>query len=142
MYRVFMAEDNPADVYMLKLALRESGADFELEVAWTGKEALAFLRKEIDSGNPQLALIVLDLNLPYHDGTDILRYVRCAPSLSSVPTVMFSSSDSPRDRQNAIREGASCFIRKPSLLTEYMAVGTTLKEMLEGDVTQALPSLP
>jgi CheY-like chemotaxis protein len=129
-----MAEDNPADVYMLDLALRESGADFELEVAYTGKEALAFLEKEKDSGKPPLALILLDLNLPHHDGTDILRYVRREPRLCGVPTVLFTSSDSPRDRQNAMREGANRFIRKPSVLREYMAIGTTLKDMIEGEV--------
>jgi CheY-like chemotaxis protein len=133
MRRIFMAEDNPADVYMLDLALRESGADFVLEVAYTGKEALAFLEKEKDSGKPALALILLDLNLPHHDGTDILRYVRREPSLSSVPTVLFTSSDSPKDRQNAMREGASRFIRKPSLLKEYMAIGATLRDMIESE---------
>jgi len=132
MRRIFMAEDNPADVYMLDLALRESGAEFQLEVAYTGKEALAFLEKEKDSGKPALALILLDLNLPHHDGTDILRFVRREPNLSSVPTVLFTSSDSPKDRQVAMTEGASRFIRKPSLLKEYMAIGTTLKDMIEG----------
>ena len=133
MRRIFMAEDNPADVYMLDLALKESGAVFELEVAYTGKEALSFLEREKDSTRPGLDLILLDLNLPQHDGTDILRYVRQEPHLSSVPTVLFTSSDSPKDRLKAIREGADRFIRKPSQLRDYMAIGTTLKNMLENE---------
>ncbi len=133
MRRIFMAEDNPADVYMLDLALKESGAVFELEVAYTGKEALAFLEREKSSNKPQLDLILLDLNLPQHDGTDLLRYVRQDPRLGSIPTVLFTSSDSPKDRLNAIREGADRFIRKPSQLREYMAIGTTLKNMLDND---------
>ena len=87
MRRIFMAEDNPADVYMLDLALKESGAVFELEVAYTGKEALAFLEREKSSNNPQLDFFVLDLNLTHHDGTDLLRYVRQDPRLGSIPTV-------------------------------------------------------
>ena len=134
MRRIFMAEDNPADVYMLDLALKESGAVFELEVAYTGKDALAFLEREKASQKPLLNLILLDLNLPQHDGTDILRYVRQDPHLSSVPTVLFTSSDSPKDRLNAIREGADRFIRKPSQLREYMAIGTTLKNMLDNEI--------
>ncbi len=128
-----MAEDNPADVYMLDMALRQSGATFELEVAYTGKEALAFLDKERGSGKPPLSLILLDLNLPHHDGTDILRYVRRDPHLGSVPTILFSSSDSPKDRLNAIGAGANRFIRKPSVLREYMAIGVMLKGMLESE---------
>jgi CheY-like chemotaxis protein len=134
MRRIFMAEDNPADVYMLDLALKESGAVFELEVAYTGKEALLFLEREKDSTKPLLDLILLDLNLPQHDGTDILRYVRQDPHLSSVPTVLFTSSDSPKDRLKAIREGADRFIKKPSQLREYLAIGTTLKNMLDNEV--------
>ena len=135
-----MAEDNPADVYMLDLALRESGAVFELEVAYTGKEALTFLEKEKDSNKPALSLILLDLNLPHHDGTDILRYVRQDPHLSSVPTVLLTSSDSPKDRLDAIREGANSFIKKPSVLREFMAIGTTLKNMLDNELqTDARP---
>jgi CheY-like chemotaxis protein len=134
MRRIFMAEDNPADVYMLDLALKESGITFQLEVAYTGKEALAFLEREKESSKPTLDLILLDLNLPQHDGTDILRYVRQEPNLSSVPTVLFTSSDSPKDRLIAIREGADRFIRKPSQLRDYMAIGTTLRNMLENEI--------
>jgi len=134
MRRIFMAEDNPADVYMLELALKESGVSFELEVAYTGKEALAFLEREKDSARRCLDLILLDLNLPQHDGTDILRFVRQEPQLRSIPTVLFTSSDSPKDRLNAMREGADRFIRKPSQLRDYMAIGTTLKNMLESEV--------
>jgi CheY-like chemotaxis protein len=132
--RIFMAEDNPADVYMLDLALKESGAVFELEVAYTGKEALAFLQRENSSDRPALKLILLDLNLPQHDGADLLRYVRQAQHLRSIPTVLFTSSDSPKDRLVAIREGADRFIRKPSQLREYMAIGATLRNMLESEV--------
>ena len=130
MRRIFMAEQNPADVYLLDLALRESGAEFEMEVACTGKEALEFLEREKDSNKP-LDLILLDLNLPQHDGSDLLRYVRQDPHLASIPTVLFTSSDAPKDRLNAIREGADRFIRKPSQLRDYMAIGTTLKNMLD-----------
>lgn len=134
MRRIFMAEDNPADIYMLDLALKESGIAFQLEVAYTGKEALAFLDREKAAGDPKLDLILLDLNLPQHDGTDILRFVRQEPRLSSVPIVLFTSSDSPKDRLNAMREGADRFIRKPSQLREYMAIGTTLKNMLDNEI--------
>jgi CheY-like chemotaxis protein len=134
MRRIFMAEDNPADVYMLDLALKQSGAVFELEVARTGKEALAFLEKERGSLKGPLDLILLDLNLPQYDGTDLLRYVRQEPHFRSVPTVLFSSSDSPKDRLNALREGADRFIRKPSQLRDYMAIGATLRNMLESEV--------
>src|ERR1700722_9237165 len=97
--RIFLAEDNPADVYLIEQALREHGVAFDLELAEEGKQALTFLR-----GNAQFSeatrpgLILLDLNLPQHDGTEILRCIRQNQLLSSVPVVVFTSSDSPKDR--------------------------------------------
>jgi DNA-binding response OmpR family regulator len=67
-----------------------------------------------------------------HDGTEILRAIRQAPLLSSVPVVVLTSSDSPRDRLLAMQSGATCYFKKPSSLQEFMAIGATLKELLRG----------
>lgn len=131
--RIFLAEDNPADVYLIEQALREHGVAFDLEVAEDGKQALAFLRGEAnvsDSSRP--GLILLDLNLPQHDGAEILRCIRQNLRLSNVPVVVFTSSDSPKDRLLAMQSGATRYFRKPSSLHEFMAIGATLKELLGG----------
>jgi CheY-like chemotaxis protein len=131
--RIFLVEDNPADVYLIEQALREHGVAFNLEVAADGKQALAFLQGGAHvSEASRPALILLDLNLPMHDGTEVLRAVRQAPLLSSVPVVVLTSSDSPRDRQLAMQSGATCYFKKPSSLQEFMAIGATLKELLRG----------
>src|ERR1700722_8859850 len=96
--RIFLAEDNPADVYLIEQALREHGVAFDLEVAEDGKQALRFLRGDAtDAGTEHPSLILLDLNLPQHDGAEILRYIRQNSLLCSVPVVVFTSSDSPKD---------------------------------------------
>jgi CheY-like chemotaxis protein len=115
--RIFLAEDNPADVYLIEQALREHGVNYQLEVAEDGKEALKFLRSDTRvSECSQPGLILLDLNLPQHDGTEILRCIRQSPPLASVPVVVFTSSDSPKDRLLAIQSGATRYFRKPSSL--------------------------
>ena len=68
------------------------------------------------------------------DGAEILQFIRKDPRLSAVPVVLFTSSDSPKDRLTAMREGAHRFIRKPSVLEEYIAIGATLRAMLEDNV--------
>ena len=132
--RIFLAEDNPADVYLIEQALKENGVNSHLEVAEDGREALLFLRREGRfAGAARPELILLDLNLPQHDGTEILKRIRQDEELSSVPVVIFTSSDSPKDRFAAIRSGANHYIRKPSNLQEFMAIGATLKSMLRGE---------
>lgn len=129
--RIFLAEDNPADVYLIERALREHRVAFHLDVAENGKQALSFLQ-HVDGvvNDRRPSLIVLDLNLPQHDGAEILQRIRQTPSLVSVPVVILTSSDSPRDQLTAIASGASRYIRKPSNLQEFMAIGAALKDLL------------
>jgi chemotaxis family two-component system response regulator Rcp1 len=129
--RIFLAEDNPADVYLIERALREHGVAFELEVAENGKQALSFLRRGdrfLQENGP--ALILLDLNLPMHDGPEILQCIRQTHVLASVPVVVLTSSDSPKDQIKAMGSGANRYIRKPSNLDEFMAIGAALKDLL------------
>lgn len=129
--RIFLAEDNPADVYLIGHVLREHGVAFDLEVAENGKQAMSFLLGEASfSKTARPGLILLDLNLPQHDGTEILRCIRQHRLLASVPVVVFTSSDSPKDRFMAMQSGATRYFRKPSSLQEYIAIGATLKELL------------
>ena len=41
--RILLAEDNPADVYLIEEALRENGVEFEMLVAEDGEQALTML---------------------------------------------------------------------------------------------------
>jgi len=133
MARIFLAEDNPADVYLIERALREHGVDFQLDVASDGRQAMSFLRTGADSRDESRPdLIVLDLNLPYYSGSEILQWIRATDTLSSIPVVVLTSSDSPRDRLTAMESGAGSYIRKPSRLEDFMAIGAALKNMLAG----------
>jgi len=134
--RIFLAEDNPADVYLIERALKEHNVAFQLEVAENGKQALSFL-KRLDGvlTERRPSLIVLDLNLPQHDGAEILQRIRQTRSLESVPVVVLTSSDSPRDQLTALESGASRYIRKPSNLHDFMAIGAALKDLLEDTTT-------
>ena len=131
MSEILLAEDNPADVYLIREALREHGVDFTLRVAEDGRDVLAFLSGEsstLAESVPQL--IILDLNLPRHDGIEILQQVRATTRLSSVPVVVLTSSDSPRDRLIATELGATRYLRKPSSLEQFLELGAIFKELL------------
>ena len=63
---IFLAEDNPADVYLLKEALAaESTDNINVVVAQDGEEALDFVeRRGVYHSAAKPDLIILDLNLP------------------------------------------------------------------------------
>jgi len=128
MTQVLLAEDNAADVYLIREALREHGVNCELRVAPDGQEVLEVL----SGGSRQIAelkLIILDLNLPRHDGIEILERLRDT-GLRHIPVVVLTSSDSQRDRDLAIQLGAVRFLRKPSELEQFLSLGAVFKELL------------
>ena len=131
MHQVLLAEDNAADVYLIREALREHGVNCELHVAPDGQEVLEALSGDSPKWR-QLKLIILDLNLPRHDGIEILERLR-KTGLQHVPVVVLTSSDSQRDRDLAIRLGAARFLRKPSELEQFLRLGAVFKEILEAN---------
>jgi len=125
-----LAEDNPSDVYLIRATLKEHGIDVPLQVAADGREVLQIFYQQAALPESQLSLIILDLNLPRHDGIEILQQLRETEQLAHIPVVVLTSSDSPRDRILATELGAARFLRKPSNLEQFLSLGAVFKEIL------------
>jgi CheY-like chemotaxis protein len=131
MLEVLLADDNPSDVYLIREALREHAVDCMLHVVSDGKEALGVISGETGNADPaSISLIILDLNLPRHDGIEILQKLRKSVDLGHIPVVVLTSSDSPRDRVLANELGATRYLRKPSNLEEFLNLGAVFKDLL------------
>lgn len=130
--RILLVEDNPADVYMLREALGVGpDGDIDLVTLGDGEEALDYITRSGPFAEaPTPDLVVLDLNLPKLDGIDILRRLRPLEAYRDVPVVVFTSSDSPRDRANALASGATEFLTKPSELDLFLQIGRRLRTYL------------
>ncbi len=127
---ILVAEDNPADVYLIRAALEEHGIDLPLQVAADGREVLQIIGRLEAVAETQLNLIILDLNLPRHDGIEILQRLRGSERLAHIPVVVLTSSDSPRDRILASELGAASYLRKPSSLEQFLGLGAVFKDLL------------
>ena len=129
--RILLAEDNPADVYLIQESLREHDVDCSIKVASDGREVLSLVMAQAPATDGEdFALIILDINLPRHDGIEILARLHESARMAHVPVVILTSSDSPQDRQVAIHLGARRYLRKPSNLEEFLDLGSVFKELL------------
>lgn len=140
---ILLAEDNPADVYLIREALKEHGVDCAIQTASDGREVLTLIDSAGPAWHPDL--IILDLNLPRHDGIELLRKLRSTEELSRVPVVVLTSSDSPRDRATATELGATRYLSKPSNLEHFLELGAVFKELLmhsHQTVPGAIPEEP
>lgn len=130
-FRIFVVEDNPADVYLLRKALEKAGLKFELTVIDDGTKALEFIQNE-SSKTPKPDLAVLDLNLPANSGIEVLAAIRQNEHLADVPVAVVTSSAAAVDRSQVELLGVERFITKPPDLGEFLKIGEVLKEVLLG----------
>jgi DNA-binding response OmpR family regulator len=128
---VFLVEDNPADIFFVRTALRSEGIDSDFLVAQDGEKAIAFVETtDTDPEAPCPQVILLDLNLPRTSGMEVLRCVKRSARFSDVPVIIVTSSDAATDRAEAASLGANGYFLKPQNLDEYMKLGSIVKAVL------------
>lgn len=130
--QIILAEDNPADVGLVREALMEYEVDCELRVISDGEEVFSFITGlDLDSKLPCPDLILLDLHLPKRDGNEVLRHLRASGRCGRTPVVVLTSSDATKDREEAQKNAAIHYFRKPSTLEQFMKLGQIVKEVID-----------
>src|SRR5881227_1055464 len=105
--QIILAEDNPADVGLVREALREHDVQCDLRVISDGQEVLAFFsRLDRDIKMPCPDLLLLDLSLPKHGGQEILNHLRSSERCGQTPVIVMTSSDWSADREHAEKNAA------------------------------------
>ena len=134
MLKVLLAEDNPGDVLLIREALRGIGFDFKLTVQQDGELMLSHI-DQIDRGEQACPdIVLLDLNLPKAGGHILLQRLRASDTCKGVPIIIVTSSDSAKDRDLAVRLGASAYFRKASDYDEFMRLGAVVKSHTAGAI--------
>ena len=127
---ILLIEDNPDDRELMRLAFIKEKISHNLIIVSDGIEALNYLLgqdsfdedsdREIDDNNvtSNLALILLDLNLPTINGIEVLRRIRAHPRTRLLPVVIISSSNEPQDLIDSYINGCNSYVRKPIHFTQ------------------------
>jgi CheY-like chemotaxis protein len=119
--KIVMVEDNSADVFLLRHALDHHAEEYVLDVLRDGEEAIEFVNQHSAAGtHDEPCVIVLDLHLPKHDGTVVLKVIRQEPSLAAVHVVALTTLASPRDEQEVRDLGVRLYRAKPTLVEEWI----------------------
>lgn len=131
--RILLVEDNPADVRLIREALRCKAITFEIEHCETASAGIKAVQR-MDRETADLPdIILLDYNLPAGTARDVLLAIRANPALSRAKKAVLTCSVAPKDREDAFEAGADLYVFKPSTLDEFLEdVGNAVSQLMAG----------
>jgi two-component system, chemotaxis family, response regulator Rcp1 len=124
---ILLVEDNPSDVMLTQIAMKECKIANHLQVASDGEQALDILRGQ-DGGGMNPDLILLDLNLPRMDGRELLCELKKDENLRTIPVVVLTTSDAERDVLQSYQLHANAYITKPIDMDQFIRVVRAIDE--------------
>lgn len=129
-FSVLYVEDEDTDVLLLQHVFKREAIPNPLHTVKDGKAAMDYLAGRGPfadrTQHPLPGLVLLDLNLPYWSGFEVLTWLRQQESLRRLPVIIFSSSSRPDDIARAYDAGANGYMVKPSSLQEFSVVAKAL----------------
>ena len=133
---VLVVENDPATARLTMEAFRESGLHHGVVCLPDGDEALAYLRREGKyHARPHPDLIFLDLHMPRKSGLQVLTEIKNSHRLVVIPVIVVSGSEDPSEVRKAYELHASCYIRKPIDLHQFLQFISVCYQFWGGVVT-------
>lgn len=127
MFRKILAVDDSDIVLNLHQLTFRRLAEVELVTARNGIEALKKVKEQ-----PDIELILLDINMPLMDGITFLETLRREPEPASrIPVVMITTEGEEESVVNALKKGAQAYIKKPFRQKELFELLGTLEQKLK-----------
>jgi hypothetical protein len=123
---ILLVEDNPMDVDLTIRAFKRRKITNPIQVARDGEEALAWLPRW-EAGEPQPAVILLDLKLPKVGGLEVLRQLKTHPVFRVIPVVVLTTSAENSDMQAAYQLGVNSYIVKPVDFEKFIEVAAQIE---------------
>lgn len=121
---ILLIDDDPTANFLHHRLLTRLGLAQEVLVAGHGEEALALLRARHQAGPPNVALILLDLNMPVMNGFGFLDAYQQLPAAQRAGTVvvMLTTSQLDTDQVRARQLPITGFLNKPLTAENLRAV--------------------
>lgn len=157
---ILIVEDDPDHASLIIDNLEDEGVDKnKLILKSDGQKAIDYIQKtklserhapfsyrqrsDLNTGDDrerihsQIALIILDLNLPVVSGMDVLIFIKESPVYSSIPVIILSTSHDTETISEAYKNGANGFITKSNIYDkEYSEHARLLSEYCKSALTE------
>jgi CheY-like chemotaxis protein len=126
---ILIAEDDDGHAQLIQEHLEDAGISNPFVRFRNGQEAWEFLsRSGTGSGRDEkgVYLLLLDIRMPKMDGVEVLKRIKADPGLHSLPVIMLTTTNDPREVQECYDLGCNCYITKP---VQYALFAEAIKRL-------------
>ena len=116
--RILIVEDDAEMVELMHNML--SLINCEVQVAYSGGEALELLHQEMEAGR-EIDLVLLDVMVPGMDGYEVIARIKADPELRNTAIIMTTALNSVSDKTLGLGLGADDYLTKPFDPQELLA---------------------
>ena len=124
---IVIVDDDADDREIIRDAFESSVQEQDYLFMENGDRLIEYLQGADDQNRP--SLIMLDLNMPGKDGRETLKELKSSQRFQEIPTIVFTTSSSHRDKQNVYELGANCFITKPDTFNKLIELTSCISKL-------------
>jgi CheY-like chemotaxis protein len=124
---IVIVDDDSDDREIIRDAFESSVQEQEYVFMENGDRLIEYLQTADEQNKP--SLIMLDLNMPGKDGRETLKELKSSQRFQEIPTIVFTTSSSHRDKQNVYELGANCFITKPDTFNKLIELTNCISKL-------------
>ena len=132
---ILVADDSQDDIFLLQQAFKKAKVQSRFCQVCDGQEACSYLQGEGRWGDriahPLPDVLLLDLNMPYKNGFEVLRWVRQQSQCKLMLVYVLSASARESDIQQAHDLKANGYVIKPIQVCDLVRFVQTLHQWHE-----------
>ncbi len=125
-YSILIVDDDADDREILRDAFMTQNDQPHYVFLENGDALLDYLGENVET---LPSLILMDLNMPGKDGREALKEIKSNQKLQHIPTVVFTTSSSQRDKQMSYSLGANCFVTKPDTFNKLVELASSISRL-------------
>jgi two-component system response regulator len=116
--KILMVDDDAEDRMLMQDMFCEIGAPDAAHYEESGEAALSYLEGLSDDELP--LVIILDLNMPKLNGTQVLKLLKADGRFKNITVIIYSTSVNLIEKEQALQLGAHSYVIKPSSYEECL----------------------
>lgn len=109
---ILLAEDDDGQASLIERNLKRAGLSNQFVRLRDGQEMLDYMENYELPPDGSL-VVLLDINMPRVNGVEVLQQLKSNPDTASVPVIMLTTTDDPREVERCYRAGCNVYITKP-----------------------------